>query len=106
MVETFVPVIDELWPRLEDHKYRWELYGYGLPDGYDKLVASDIIALLIEALKSIGVAGEHRCRRQQTVTCSPQSRRPQPRPPGSDMIKNSSGTGGAYRLPVGIRVAL
>ena len=49
-------VIDELWPRLEDHKYRWELYGYGLPDGYDKLVASDIIALLIEALKSIGVA--------------------------------------------------
>ena len=53
-----ISVIDERWPRLEDHKYRWELYGYGLPDGYDKLVASDIIALLIEALKSIGVAGD------------------------------------------------
>jgi hypothetical protein len=31
-------VITELWPRLEDHKYRWEL--------------SDIIVLLIEALKA------------------------------------------------------
>jgi hypothetical protein len=38
-------------------QYRWEFYGYGLPDGYDKLVASDIVALLIEALKGIGVAG-------------------------------------------------
>jgi hypothetical protein len=42
---------------LEVHKYRWELNDYGLPDGYDKFVASDIIALLIEGLKSIGVAG-------------------------------------------------
>jgi hypothetical protein len=30
---------------------------YGLPDGHDKFVASDIIALLIETLKSVGVAG-------------------------------------------------
>jgi hypothetical protein len=22
----FTPVITELWPRLEDHKYRWELH--------------------------------------------------------------------------------
>ena len=29
---------------------------YGLPEGYDKLVVSDIIDLLIEALKGIGVA--------------------------------------------------
>jgi hypothetical protein len=57
LVDKFLPGIDELWPRLEDHKYRWELYCYGLPDGYDKLVASDIVALLIEALKDIGVAG-------------------------------------------------
>jgi hypothetical protein len=42
LVDKFLPGIDELWPRLEDHKYRWELYCYGLPDGYDKLVASDI----------------------------------------------------------------
>jgi hypothetical protein len=46
LVNDFLPVADELWPRLQDHKYRWELYDYRLPDGYDKLVASDIIALL------------------------------------------------------------
>jgi hypothetical protein len=56
LVNDFLPVADELWPRLQDHKYRWELYGYMLPDGYDKLVASDIIALLVEALKSVSVA--------------------------------------------------
>jgi hypothetical protein len=43
-------------PRLENHKYRWELHSYGLPDGYDRLVVSDIIELLIEALKGICVA--------------------------------------------------
>ena len=52
----FTPVITELWPRLEDHKYRWELHSHGLAQGYDKLVVSDIIALLNEALKAIGVA--------------------------------------------------
>ncbi len=34
----------------------WELHTYGLAEGYDKLVVSDIVALLIEALKGIGVA--------------------------------------------------
>ncbi|MGB6765655.1 MAG: hypothetical protein WBE66_24855 [Mycobacterium sp.] len=56
LAHDFTPVITELWPRLEDHKYRWELHSYGLAEGYDKLVVSDIIALLIEALKGIGVA--------------------------------------------------
>jgi hypothetical protein len=56
LVDEFTPVAGDVWPHLEDHKYRWELYSYGLPDGYDKLVASDIIDLLIEALKGIGVA--------------------------------------------------
>ena len=55
LVNDFTPLINELWPRLEDHNYRWELHSYGLPEGYDKLVISDIIALLIEALKGIGV---------------------------------------------------
>jgi hypothetical protein len=32
------------------------LHSYGLTEGYDKLVVSDIIALLIEALKGIGTA--------------------------------------------------
>jgi hypothetical protein len=32
------------------------LHSYGLTEGYDKLVVSDIVALLIEALKGIGVA--------------------------------------------------
>jgi len=54
LVDDFTPLISELWPRLEDHKYRWELHSYGLPDGYDKLVVAEIIALLIEALKAIG----------------------------------------------------
>jgi hypothetical protein len=56
LVDDFPPVINELWPRLEDHKYRWELYSYGLPEGYDKEVVADIIVLLIEALKGIGAA--------------------------------------------------
>src|SRR5271166_1953029 len=25
LVNDFLPVADELWPRLQDHKYRWEL---------------------------------------------------------------------------------
>jgi hypothetical protein len=56
LADDFTPVITELWPRLEDHKYRWELHSYGLAEGHDKRVVSDIIALLIEALKGIGVA--------------------------------------------------
>jgi hypothetical protein len=54
LVDDFSPLINELWPRLEGHKYRWELHSYGLPEGYDKLVVADIIVLLIEALKGIG----------------------------------------------------
>lgn len=49
LVDDFSPVINELWPRLEDHKY----HSYGLLEGYDKLVVADIIGLLIEALKGI-----------------------------------------------------
>jgi hypothetical protein len=56
LMSDFAPVITELWPRLEDHKYRWDLYSYGLPEGYDKVVVADIIALLTEALKGIGIA--------------------------------------------------
>ena len=26
LVNDFSPLINELWPRLEDHKYRWELH--------------------------------------------------------------------------------
>ena len=54
LVDDFSPIINELWARLEDHKYRWELHSYGLPEGYDKLVVTDIIGLLTEALKGIG----------------------------------------------------
>jgi hypothetical protein len=61
-VSDFTPVITELWPRLEDHKYRWELHSYGLSEGSDKLVVSDIIALLNEALHG------HRRRRQEAPT--------------------------------------
>ena len=52
LVNHLRPFVDELWPSLENHRYRWQLYGYGLPDGYDKLIVSDITAQLAEALKS------------------------------------------------------
>jgi hypothetical protein len=54
LVDDFTLVINERWPRLEDHEYRWELHSYGLPEGYDKLVVSDIINLVIGALRGIG----------------------------------------------------
>jgi hypothetical protein len=38
LVNDFAPLINELWPRLEGHKYRWQLHSYGLVEGYDKLV--------------------------------------------------------------------
>ncbi|ETW26614.1 hypothetical protein [Mycobacterium gastri] len=41
---------------MEDHKHRGELHSYGLPSGYGKQVVADIVTLLNEALKSIGVA--------------------------------------------------
>ena len=56
LTNDFVPVINELRPRLEDHKCRWELHSYGLSEGYDRQVVADVIALLIEALKGIGIA--------------------------------------------------
>jgi hypothetical protein len=56
LADEFTPVITKLWPRLEDHKYRWELHSCGLPDGYDKHVVTEIVALLNEALRSIGDA--------------------------------------------------
>jgi hypothetical protein len=56
LTNDFSPLINELWPRLEDQKYRWELHSYGLPEGHDKLVVAEIIALLIDALKGIGAA--------------------------------------------------
>jgi hypothetical protein len=56
LVSDFTPVITEFWPRLEDHKYRWELHSFGLPDGDDKHVVADVVAMLVEALKCIGTA--------------------------------------------------
>jgi hypothetical protein len=56
LASDFTPVITDLWPRLEDHKYRWELHSYGLPEGYDRQVVADVIALLVEALNCIGIA--------------------------------------------------
>jgi hypothetical protein len=56
LASDFTPVITELWPRLEDHKYRLELHSYGLPEGYDRQVVADVTALLVEALTSIGIA--------------------------------------------------
>lgn len=37
LTNDFTPVITELWPRLEDHNYRWELHATGsLRDTTDK----------------------------------------------------------------------
>ncbi len=54
-VDDFVPVADDLWPHLEAHRSQWELYKYGLADGYEKLIASDIVDQLGTAL--INLAG-------------------------------------------------
>ena len=32
MLPSERPSSNELWPRLEDRKYRWELHSYGLPE--------------------------------------------------------------------------
>jgi hypothetical protein len=58
IVAEFLPVAYDLWPRLQDHRSRWEIYGYGLADGYDKLVISDVVDLLGTALKSLAGARE------------------------------------------------
>ncbi|MGD1344278.1 hypothetical protein ACKUU1_00975 [Mycobacterium seoulense] len=57
-VDDFVPLSYDLWVRLEDHRSRWQLYGSGLPDGYEKLVSSDVIDLLGESLKGLAHARE------------------------------------------------
>jgi hypothetical protein len=59
LVDEFEPLLSDLWPRLQDHKYRWELYSYGVSGGYDKLIASDIIAQLTESIMGIS-AGRNR----------------------------------------------
>lgn len=56
LLHEISPVMHDVWPRLEDHKYRWELHHFGVEDGYDKLVVSDIISHLVEALKGLGAA--------------------------------------------------
>jgi hypothetical protein len=50
------PLIANFWPRLEDHKYRWELHRFGLSQEYDTMVVSDIIDHLVDALKGIALA--------------------------------------------------
>ena len=55
LLAGFLPVADDLWPRLQDHRSRWEVYRYGLPDGYNGLIVSDIVDLLGTAL--INLAG-------------------------------------------------
>ena len=83
LADDFTHVITKLWPRLEDHKYRWELHSYGLGEGYDKRVVSDIIAMLIEALKGIGVADSISLRRTSTprATIPPARAPPDQTPP-------------------------
>lgn len=56
LLAGFQPIADDLWPRLEDHRSRWELYACGLADGYNKLVTSDIIDQLGAALANLAGA--------------------------------------------------
>ncbi|AWG50361.1 Uncharacterised protein [Mycobacteroides abscessus subsp. abscessus] len=56
LANEMLPLMRDLWPRLEDNKYRWELHHFGLDDGYDKFVVSEIIARLVEALRGLGAA--------------------------------------------------
>lgn len=45
LVNDFAPLINELWPRLEGHKYRWQLHTYGLVEGYN--MAGGLTDLLV-----------------------------------------------------------
>ena len=69
LTNDFTPLINELWPRLEHHKYRWELHSYGLPEGYDRQVVAEVIALLGEALKGIGIADNKLLQTHTKVDC-------------------------------------
>jgi hypothetical protein len=57
LVNDFAPLINELWPRLESHKYRWQWHSYRLVVGYDKLVVADIILSHV----ALGVAAPREC---------------------------------------------
>jgi hypothetical protein len=56
LTSHFTPVMTELWPRLEDHKYRCQLHSYGLLQGYNRKVVTEVIGLLIDALECICIA--------------------------------------------------
>lgn len=56
LADDFTPVIGKFWPRLEDHKSRWELHSYGLPEGPNRRVVEEIISSLNKALTHIGAA--------------------------------------------------
>ncbi|SPM30530.1 hypothetical protein MTAB308_4038, partial [Mycobacterium terramassiliense] len=49
-------VIHELLSRLEDHKYRWELYEYGLTDAVERRRVRGIIDHLHAAVHTGGPA--------------------------------------------------
>ncbi len=49
-------VINELLFRLEDHKYRWELYGFGLADAAERVRVRTIVDLRQLAVHNGGPA--------------------------------------------------
>jgi hypothetical protein len=55
-------VINELVLRLEDHKYRWELYEFGLTDATERRQVRAIIGHLQVAVDSGGPAVLHPLR--------------------------------------------
>ena len=63
LVHDFSPRMNELRPRLEDHKYRWELHGYGLPDRYDKHPSSQ------RSSRSAGTLATGRLCRSPLLSC-------------------------------------
>jgi hypothetical protein len=80
LVDDFTPLINELWPRLEDHKYRWELHSYG-PPGIRQARCHRHRRFADRRTQG------HRRHRQQAHTGSHQSRPLQPQQPRHRLIK-------------------
>lgn len=73
LTTDLVPVLDELFFRLDAHKHLWELHRFAAPDPYDGMAVSHITDHIIGAVKGVGMASLALVRAQArpTVTNRP-----------------------------------
>ncbi|WJR34210.1 hypothetical protein P3F83_01815 [Mycobacteroides immunogenum] len=56
LTNDILPLAHDLRLRLEDNKYRWEIHHFGLDEGYDKSVVSEIVTCLGDTLRGLAAA--------------------------------------------------